>query len=234
LSTGVLASATIERTKDRKDYKAVFHKTKKMLTFDTALPEESNRGGEVEKKALPEESPLTAQAAELVSRFYKLFHRVDRPYPMSKEIAHAVGLISRQGFDRAKYIVDFSRDAAERTNYAPQTFGGILQYESRAMKEFDYYERLKEIGRAELEDRKAREQRDRAEREEIDKRLTSLSEGEYKRLYQTVERDFGAQFPQVMATKGSLFESAIRARMARLLEKGVAPENGPIEFDHPA
>jgi hypothetical protein len=119
LSTGVLTLAAIEKTKDQKDYKAVFHKTKKTPTSDTALPEELIRGGEIKEKALPEESPLTAQAAELVSRFYQIFHHIEKADPRPKEISQAIALISRHGFERAKYIVDFSRAAADRTNYAP-------------------------------------------------------------------------------------------------------------------
>jgi hypothetical protein len=94
------------------------------------------------------------------------------------------------------------------------------------MKEFDYYERLKEIGRAELAEREARERQDREECVAIDECLKTLPEAEYKQLYDTVKRDFGAQFSHVMATQGSLFESAIKARMARILRESgtVSPE----------
>jgi hypothetical protein len=224
LSTGVLASAVIKKTKDSKDYKVVFRKAKRAQLSDTST---SNTRVEVrysQTSPHQDQEVMTSQAGELVSHFYKVFHRIDKPYPMPREVAQATSLIARHGFERAKYIVDFSHGAADRTNYSPQTFGGILQYTSRGLADFDYYERLKEIGRSEEASRVAREQQDRAERAAVDERLKSLSEGEYQRLYETVKRDFAAKFPLLAAIRGNLFESAIRARMAEILDRGDAPQ----------
>jgi hypothetical protein len=217
LSTGILDLAAIEKTKDEKDYKVVFRKTKKLSISEQTIPAEPNKIFEIKNKPFRVESPLASQAVELVTCFYKLFHGVERPYPVSREIAHAISLISNHGIERAKYIVNFSRSAAELTNYSPQTFGGILQYTSRAMKEFDYYERLREIANAETAVREAREQRELAESRSSDESLSRLSEGEYQQLRETVVRDLGAQFPRAMETGGKLFESAIKARMARIM-----------------
>jgi hypothetical protein len=232
LSTGILDLAVIEKTKDEKDYKVVFRKTKKLVISNATISEEPEKTFEIKTKPLRIASPLTLQAVQLVADFYKLFHGVERPYPVSREIAHAISLISNHGIERAKYIVNFSRSAAELTNYSPQTFGGILQYTSRAMKEFDYYERLREIANSETAVREAREQRELAESRSIEESLSRLSEGEYQQLRENVVRDLGAQFPRAMETGGKLFESAIKARMARIvaesnelsLETSHAPE----------
>ncbi len=231
LSTGILSVATIEETKDAMDYKVVFRKTRRS---DVSTKNDTRREGEVAKPSLPKATPLTAQGVELVAHFYKTFHRVENPYPRPREIAQAVSLIASHGFERSKFVVDFSHTAATRTNYSPQTFGGILQYTSRALAEFDCRERSREIGRQQVA---AQEKRERAEREpevRIDERLGSLSEGEYRRLHETVMKDFAAKFPLVLAARGGLFESAIRAKMARMLVGAEAPENRSTGFDHPA
>jgi hypothetical protein len=59
--------------------------------------------------------------------------------------AQSLSLVANHGFDRAKHIVDFSHTAAGETKYRPDTFGGILQYASRAVADFDCAERLEKI-----------------------------------------------------------------------------------------
>jgi len=90
------------------------------------------------------------------------------------------------------------------------------------LADLEYYERLKEIGKAELIARERKQEDDRREQQRIAHRLQSLSTEDYQPLYETVRRDFAAQYPSVMKFKASLFESAIRARMAQLLEEPAA------------
>jgi len=140
LTTGVLKSATIERTKDGKDYKAVFQKTSRAeflaaeaelsTTFAAASPVVINDYSKTK-------DPLTAQGEELLLHFHKLFHGVDSHYPQSKETAQALSLIAQHGLEAAKHIVDFAHSAAQASNYQPATFGGILQYTSRGVADFD-------------------------------------------------------------------------------------------------
>ena len=233
LSTGILNAATIEETKDGKDYKVVFRKIKRGQMPDLGTPKGISREEGIAKTSLPRESPLTAQAIELVVHFYKTFHQVDKHRPNSREIAQAMSLIASHGFERAKFVVDFSCTAAPRTNYSPQTFGGILQYASRALAEFDRCERARELGRQQLAAQERREQGEHEEEARIDERLRTLSEGEYQQLRETVKRDFAAKFPLVMANRGSLVESAIRLRMVRMLDSGDAPEKRPMGSAHP-
>lgn len=94
--------------------------------------------------AKPREQPFTTEAKELVAYFYSLFQPdIQKIYFNSKATDQAVSLIATLGNDRSRFVVEFSARVAPQTNYKPQTFGGILQYTSRAMAEFDNFERRK-------------------------------------------------------------------------------------------
>jgi len=79
------------------------------------------------------DQPQPQQAEELLQHFYQTFHGAKNTDPRPKEITQAIKLISDHGFEKAKYVVDFSHSAAQETNYRPQTFGGILQYTLQAV-----------------------------------------------------------------------------------------------------
>lgn len=138
LTTGVLKSAIIERTKDGKDYKVVFHKVARRefepqepaTTFVTTAPVVINDYSRTK-------DPIIEQAEALVGNFYKVFHGVEKHYVQSKETDQALSLITHHGIDRAKHIVSFAKYVAGDTYYLPQTFGGIMHYASRALADFD-------------------------------------------------------------------------------------------------
>jgi hypothetical protein len=135
VTSGWISEATLERTKDGKDYKVVFRKT--------AAPElEGNDSGfdsrdEQPDEVAPEKHDATLRAEELVRYFHKFFHGIENHTPQSKEVGQAVSLIALLGFDKARYVIEFSKPAAEETNFKPQTFGGILQYTNRAVSAYD-------------------------------------------------------------------------------------------------
>jgi hypothetical protein len=215
LSTGILRSAGIERTKDRKDYKVVFRKTSHEPLFSTDTTEKPMAVMTSQSKTPAEEGPLMTQAVELVSHFHRLFLRAENSYPRPREIVQAVSLIASHGFDQAKRIVTFSYRAAQETNYRPQTFGGILQYKSRALAYFElqaYEKRTAENAKIN------QETRDSAHTEatrSVDDRLGSLTDMEYKRAYHRVRDEMIDEHPRLAGDKSGLFNSAIRARMAR-------------------
>jgi hypothetical protein len=136
LTTGVLKSATIEKTKDGKDYKAVFQKTSR-TEFLAGESEPGTRFTAVEPVVVnnysKQKDPLVAQAEELVCSFHKTFHNVDSHAVQSKETAQAVHLITQFGFENAKKVVEFAHGEAAKTKYAIQHFGGIISYASRAL-----------------------------------------------------------------------------------------------------
>jgi hypothetical protein len=140
LSTGVIASAVIEKTQDHKDYKIVLVKTSAARAIvaaelqskkDEALEESAQAKNQKQNKFIEQ------QAEELVCYFHETFHNVKNYQPRLKEVGQAVSLIASLGFDKARYVIDFSRREAEKTKYQPQTFGGILQYTGRAVSAYD-------------------------------------------------------------------------------------------------
>jgi hypothetical protein len=133
LSTGFIASAKLEKTVDGKDYKIVVTKSPQQLLAFVA--EDNDQPAQATPPAQPT-SHLAGQARELVNRFYQLFHNVTDAFPSSKAVDQAIALIARHGVGLAHFIVDFAHREAGKTNYHPQTFGGILQYAPRAVDEY--------------------------------------------------------------------------------------------------
>ena len=110
LTTGVITSATIEKTKDRKDYKIIIHKSAQQQVPPNDYPVEHREGelpaGTAEELAsingedstlradnmpnqstvAPTSTRLETQARDLVLYFYKCFHETEKVYPPSKAI----------------------------------------------------------------------------------------------------------------------------------------------------
>lgn len=133
LSTGFIVSATLEKTADGKDYKIVIVKdSQQQLTLTAEVDHEP----EAAARPAPVQEPtnsVTTQARELVEHFYQRFHNTT--HSTSKAINQAIALIAQHGIELARFIVDFAHREAGKTNYHPQTFGGILQYAPRAITE---------------------------------------------------------------------------------------------------
>ena len=148
LTTGVLKSATIERTKDGKDYKVVFQKVTRHefgldetnTTFVETQPEPVVINDYSKKK-----DPLVEEAVELVRHFHKVFHGVSEHSPQSKETSQALSLVTKLGINCAKHVVEFAKYVAKDTNFLIQTFGGIIQYTSRAHADFEEESRKKSV-----------------------------------------------------------------------------------------
>ena len=134
LSTGFISSAKLEKTADGKDYKIVITKSPQQeLAFIVEDASQAELAQPVQRT--PPASHLADQARELVNHFYQLFHNTTKSFPTSKEIDQAIALIGRRGVELASFIVDFAHREAGKTKYDPQTFGGILHYETRAVTE---------------------------------------------------------------------------------------------------
>jgi hypothetical protein len=154
LSTGFITSAKLEKTVDGKDYKIVITKSPQQpLAFIAEeIAEHDDQPATLERAdqslspapsvtetALPPSRTgrevLAEQARELVNYFHHLFHDATHTSPTSKAINQAIALIAQHGVDLARFIVDFAHREAGKTNYHPQTFGGIIQYTPRAVAE---------------------------------------------------------------------------------------------------
>ena len=99
------------------------------------LPHEPT--GDDQSTATPSPDRLTTQARDLVLYFLQCFHGTEKAQPQSKAISQATALIAQHGEELARYIVDFAHQAAPETNFQIETFGGVLQYTSRAIEAYD-------------------------------------------------------------------------------------------------
>ena len=146
LSSGVVQSATIEKTKDGKDYKVCFQKTKRS---DLVVEQPDQNSFEAPKVVvnnyLKQKDHLQVEAEELVRYFHKTFHGVADHTPQSKETGQAVTLITQCGFEAAKQIVNFAHEEAWKTKFSIQHFGAILSYTSRALADFEEESRKKYV-----------------------------------------------------------------------------------------
>jgi hypothetical protein len=85
----------------------------------------------------PPAEPLHPQAEVLVQQFYQRFHGRAQVTPTAKELTQATALLTTYGLEKAQYLLTFSHQAAQATQYDPQFFGGILHYLDRALVAYD-------------------------------------------------------------------------------------------------
>src|SRR5574341_1292345 len=176
LSTGYITSIKLERTKDDKDFKLVVDKDEQQqLALIAEL--QTDEGREVVQPLQSDEpTTLGKQARDLVNHFHKLFHHSEVLFPSSKAIGQATALIAQHGNDLACFIVDYAHIEAPKTDYHPQTFGGILQYSSRALADHDCSQRRKEAEAHEREARRKAHEEEQIRRHYEDYRQERLGE----------------------------------------------------------
>ena len=160
LSTGVLKTITLERTKDDSDYKIVACKSKQAYkpSQKREAPKPTERksrrpdpisktdktelvfsfDGPVKENFIESAASVSSEATEQIRYFHQIFFRSgENTVPSPKELSQAHSHIVRLGEEKARYLVTFAMREAKKTGFAIQTYGGILQYESRAVAEFD-------------------------------------------------------------------------------------------------
>jgi hypothetical protein len=219
---GVIEHATLEKTKDGADYKVSFRKGSAELA--TTPPGQGGAESLSPLAALPAQPSRPPDAEELVRLFYKTFHGVDKSYPPSKAVDQAVALIANHGLEQAKYVLEFSRQEAQQTNYQPQTFGGILQYTSRALA--DYERRKKDLEQAQRRQAAHHEYRRLEEayeayRESATARYVADHPEAYHELLQAKTQEFLKQsernrlYPK--ATLEQMMEAQVRSEIERRL-----------------
>jgi|GEM_PF-3578234 len=225
LTTGMIARIGIGKTRDGSDYKVAVTKGS---ARSQPMPGVEADGGVATIR--PPASPSTAHAEELVKHFYKRFHNVERIYPQSKELNQATALAARHGFDRAKYVVDFAYLAAAKTGYLPQTFGGILQYTSRAITAYEDFLKTRQAAANAREEAKAREtfellqaQMAEKKRREAEERLAKLPKPEYDAFYAKTKAAIVKRsvWLQGQSEESEIFQHVIRGAMiAELISSG--------------
>lgn len=222
ISTGQIKSATLERTKDGKDYKVVFQKgayavaTEDHEALSEALPTETAQRPVVNDYRKIKD-PLVVQAEAIVRFFYKTVHQVDHHFPQAKEVAQAVALITQYGADKSGHIIEYAAERAKDTNFAMQHFGAVLSYASRAIAELD--RRRPEQTAVDRQDRPRREEKKSWKRGEA--RLAVLIEEQYLVRFETAKADLFREssfFARNWKDGNKIYEKTVHARVIRDLE----------------
>jgi hypothetical protein len=177
LTTGAIATAKLEPTKDGADLKLVVRKGK--AKAELTLPVSN-----VIPLPLPALEPPN-EGQELVRHFHKVFHGTDKCYPTGKAIDQAETLIARHGIHKARHIIEFAKREAQKTAHKIATFGGIMQYEVPALADFEQKRQDRERQRTAERAAETKQQAEaehlaieRAEEAEFDEQWSRWSESE--------------------------------------------------------
>jgi len=105
---------------------------------------QQNRQRRISKSApreLPQETDASRDAYNLVAYFQKQKNNHDTYAPIVKELKQAAELINKHGTDRAKKVVVLAIQEMAKSNFNPQYFGGVLQYETPALETIELKEK---------------------------------------------------------------------------------------------
>ncbi len=233
LSSGVLKSATIEKTNDGKDYKVAFSKgAAARIEVGVESAPELIPPSVVINEYFAQKDSLQMQGEELVAEFYKRFHNVLNRGADSKQVAQAISLIVHHGFEAAQFIIEYSWKAAQETNYQPQTFGGILQYTSRALAEYDRLKAARERINTRIPAMPAEQPQNNPQAIAA---LERLSEEERTMLHDRVKTNLFERYSFIArhaADKSMVVEAMIHGGMLQELERQLLPAES-MAIDNP-
>ncbi len=149
LSNGAtIASVTLQKTADGKDYKIVVKRGRARAKNATPAPRSSeSQENPHSKEERPSESRIEAKKegreAEqkgnaLIAYFQQVFFGAERPAtkPAQKHRDLADQIVASHGESIARFIVDFAKTEAEKTNYRIATFGAVANYVDRAVASY--------------------------------------------------------------------------------------------------
>jgi hypothetical protein len=232
LSNGAtIASVKLEKTADGKDYKLVAKRGRARSKNATTAPRSSeSQENPHSKEERPSESRIEAnnegteagqKGSELIAYFQQVFFGADRPTtkPSKKHCDLADQIVASHGESVSRYIVDFAKAEAEKTNYRIATFGAIANYVDRAVAGYTI-EQAKLKRRAEWERAEAKkqagEQASRARTERAYQLYNDLPEAErieltnhYQAIMATSDEWKDTKFADPLQRK--LFESSVKA-----------------------
>jgi hypothetical protein len=217
ISTGMI-KISIRKTEDGKDYKIVVDKTPNRPKLTSAEKNKARASGKAAlQKPDTTKDQIAVQAETLVKYFYRLFHNLDKADPSAKEIKQATGLISCYGFEVAKNIVGFSHKAAKKTNYDPQTFGGILQYAPKAIAELERKQKEQQKLQTQTETQRDKEEEECAQ---LETHLKTISKEQYNAIYETAKLRLLNELPWLKDMQESAtFRLALYREMVYELEQ---------------
>jgi hypothetical protein len=164
VTTGKILSAKLEPTKGGADFKLVVRKGKATVAIAQEAQEESKEH-KADVIALPVQSQEAREAKELVRHFHRLFFGAQDSFPTGRALDQAATLIARHGANKALHIVEFAHREAPKTKFKAATFGAVMQYEGRAVKDFEDQEQAK---RRQLTHKRAEEAKRQREAAQVD------------------------------------------------------------------
>ncbi|NER98586.1 MAG: hypothetical protein F6J86_32985 [Symploca sp. SIO1B1] len=138
LPTGRFKDIQLQPTADKKDLKLVVIKGARQQ--ELPLKEDSHISTEETffHSTATAKTPEREAAKKLVSFFYKVFHSIEEAEHIPpKAIEQALGLIKEVGYEKAQYLVKRSKELSSKTNFNIQVFGGVLQYKTIALADYD-------------------------------------------------------------------------------------------------
>jgi hypothetical protein len=165
LQSGYLKKITYEETitsDGEKDW--IFHYTpgpKALTEFQTYNGKHFKAEVLGEEPVLPLESADASSsddARDLLRYFHRRFDHDETTTPEAKDLEFAASLITQHGMEKARFVVEYSKEAADSTKYSPGMLIGIRKYAEAAIKKFDAREKHRQEEQrkereAKLEDR---------------------------------------------------------------------------------
>jgi hypothetical protein len=168
LTTGIIVKIALEPTRGGEDLKLVVRKGKAKKSAEALLePFNVLPFPSVEPK-----DEQSTEAADLVRCFHRLFHGTEEAQPSGRALDQATGLLARHGARKARHIIGFAHREAPKTRFKAATFGAVMQYEARGIRDFD---------RQEQAERREREQR---QGEEVKRRQEASEAGAAETAFQ--------------------------------------------------
>ena len=249
LSNGLtIASVKLEKTADGKDYKLVAKRGRAKAKFATLEPRSSEgqenphskeeRPLESRTEAKTEPAEANQQGFELIAYFYQVFFGADKPTakPAQKHRDLADAIVSQHGEAVSRYVVEFAKAEAEKTNFQIATFGAIANYVDRAVAGYTLQQaEIKRQQEREREEKKNRaDERKWQERQQLGYQLfNDLPEEESKNLLSRFrmelitndtwkDKDFNVEIHR------SIFDSTVKAAAREHLLEIHDAESGTI------
>jgi hypothetical protein len=200
LQSGYLKKITYQETvtsDGEKDW--VFHYTPgpkalaEFQTFNSKHFKAEVLGEEPELPLEPAKASAPDDARDLVQYFHKRFHDTDIVPLAPKDLEFAEALIAQYGMEKARFVVEYSQEAAAATKYSPDMLIGIRKYADAAIKKFDAREKHRQE-----EKRKAREEELHIQYErycdhEIERIKSTMSSDELAEMEKTIRIDLQAE-----------------------------------------
>lgn len=133
ITSGIIKTAQVERTEDKTDWKLVCTRGRAIKATEIPAPPAA--------PAAPEPDKGAEDAQSLVRYFHQVFFGAsEKVFLEGRALDQARTLIAQHGYERAKAIIDYARRDAKETAFKIRTFGGVMQYQTPALNQYDRWQ----------------------------------------------------------------------------------------------